>query len=542
MELAKTRKNYRSMHLLLLSAVLFAVAIAYAKIPTAYFCSYDDFLEVHRAAFEDTRNPSKIVTTPHFYSYKYRPFNRGINFLTYAIGDQDAKFFRVRNVAFHLLNVVLVYVLAWKLFGSLEISAVAATLFGLHPIANQSVIGSVMTNTVAHSAFLGALLMVMRSIESRHWWLWLIGGVICGWISLMAYDPNIVVFGLIFVWLAGQRLGRGGAVSMRSIGVFVTASVLLVGLYFGLRELYVPSGWTRAASSAVSAAVIAKNAIMYAGSMLSPVDIVLANEWLNAPLPPDIASRLSWAIVYGVLLLLTSLGFGFLMLRWLRAKKSASDKLAVVLLILGTVLPLSTLLVFQSHPSETYLYLPAAFFAILLSYALVKVLRDAGGRTLRHFYAPAIVLLVVLFATATWVRNNRVCQCAETAQRILSELPDQQLSSGRSNVLFANMPGENGTKRYGFYGFRGIHTIAHTDNRAITSALQLVYHNELLTGKIVEPGELIASCGREPKEICVLVHWDGQIEYWSSGAGADTTDEVRKNGANAIKKSHQLEM
>jgi len=444
----KIYENYRLKHLLVVSAVLLAVALVYAKIPTTYFCSYDDFLEVHRAAFEDTRKPSKILTTPHFYSYKYRPLNRGINFLTYAMGDQDHRVFRTRNLAFHVLNVFLVYLLAWKLFRSLEISAVAAILFGLHPITNQSVIGSVMTNTMAHSAFIMALLMVMRSAESaRRWWLWLTGGVISGWISLMAYDPNIVIFGLIFVWLVGQWLGGCAFVSRRSIVVFIAASVLLIGAYFGLRELYVPSGWTRAASDAVSVGVMAKNAIMYAGAMLSPVDVVLANEWVNAPLPPDMASRLSWAVGYGVMALLTSLGFGFLMLRWLKTKNSASDKLAVVLLILGTILPLSTLLLFQSHASETYLYLPAAFFAILLSYALAKVLRDASGRTLRSFYSLIIVLLLVLFASATWARNNRVSQCGETARRILSELPEEQLGTGRWNVLFANSPGENGTRR-----------------------------------------------------------------------------------------------
>lgn len=512
-------RNLRFKHSVLLAAVLCAVVLVYAKIPGTYFCSYDDFLEVHRAAFEDTSKPSRILTTPHFSGYKYRPLNRGVNYLTYSVNDRSAAFFRTRNLGFHLLNVFLVYLLASKLFYSFEISLVAAALFGLHPLANQSVIGAVMTNALAHSAYLVGLLMVMRSAESaRRGWLWLTGGVISGWISLMTYDPNIVIFGLAFAWLVGQWLGRSEFVSLRSIAVYIAASALLTGVYFGLRELYVPSGWSRAASSSVSIGVMAKNAMMYAGAMLSPVDVVLANEWVNAPLPPEIPSRLSWAVGYGVLGLLASSGFGFLILRWLKMRSSANEKRSVVLLILGTTLPLSTLLLFQSHPSETYLYLPAAFFAILLSFGLVRVLRDVSGSTPGIAYSCTVTLILVLFASATWVRNNRVSQCGETAHRILSRLPGKQLSSGRWNVLFANSPVGNATRRYGFYGFRGVHTIAHGPgaNSALTSALQLVYRNELLTGKIVESPELLARCRREPGELCVWVHADGDVEYWSA--------------------------
>src|SRR5512132_3756206 len=88
----KMRRSLR--HLLILSVILLLVGLVYLRIPGTYFCGYDDFLEVHRAAFEDTQQPSRVFTTTHFESYKYRPLNRGLNLITYWIGNGSASFFR----------------------------------------------------------------------------------------------------------------------------------------------------------------------------------------------------------------------------------------------------------------------------------------------------------------------------------------------------------------------------------------------------------------------------------------------------------------
>lgn len=488
------------------------------KVPSTYFCAYDDFIEIHRAAFEDAADHSRIVTTPHFNSYKYRPLNRAVNFLTYQVGDVDSEFFRAKNVAFHLLNVLLVYLLAWKLFGSITISAVGAFLFGLHPAANQTIIGAVDTNSMSHAGFLAALLMLMRSVESRkHWPLWLIGSVFVGWLSLLAYDSNIVVFGLMFLWLLlNWVVVRERSNHFRFIGLFLALSGILLGFYFVLRHLYVPQGLTHVGSGLPSVAVMLKNAFMYMGSLLLPVDVVLANEWLNTPLPSEIQFSTSLAIAVAGLLLLIIIGVGFFFVRWLRTNMSRINYIAVIFLLFGMAMPLLPVLLFQSRPSETYLYLPVAFYAILLSYVLGKVLRDGEGSWRRNFYASTIIVLIALFSSATWIRNKRVFECGETARRILYGLPEELLKAGHWKVLFANVSGEDRTRRYGFYGFRGVDTIAHGESadRAITSALQLVYRNKLLTGEIIQPEQLLARCrtGPESNQICILVHSDGRLE------------------------------
>jgi hypothetical protein len=500
-------------HFLIVVAIVIAVGAVYMKVPSTYFCSYDDFNEIHRAAFEDAVDPTRIVTTPHFTPLMYRPLNRAVNFLTYRLGDVNPELYRTKNVAFHSVNVVLVYLLAWKLFRSIGISAVAALFFGLHPVANQTIIGAVHTNSMAHAGFIGAVLMLMHSLESsRHWALWLTASVFSGWLGLMAYDSTIVVFGLMLFWLLlNWDIVRGRFKNLRFMVLFFALSGSMVTFYFFLRRIYASEGLTQAASVLPAAGVMLKNTVMYMGSLLLPVDVVLANEWLNTPLPSEIQfDKLSTTVVVALLSLI-GMSVGLVLLRWLSTNARGINYIAVVFIFFGIAMPLLPVLLLQSRPSETYLYLPVGFYSILLSYGLAKVLANAERSWVRSFYIPTIVVMTALFASATWVRNNRVLDCGQTVRRILHGLPKDLLREGRWKVSFANVPGENSTRRYGFYGFRGVDTIGHY---GITTALQLIYRNKLLTGEIVEPQQLLARCitGQETGQLCVLVHSDGRVE------------------------------
>jgi hypothetical protein len=514
----KSGESVVLMHILVALAIIIFVGAVYMKVPKTYFCAYDDFLEIHRAAFEDAADTSKIMTTPHFNSYRYRPLNRAANFLTYRLGAVNPELYRTRNLAFHLLNVLIVFLLCRKLFNSILICAMGSLIFGLHPAANQTIIGAVNTNSMSHTAFLGACLMLMYSVDSvNHWALWLIGSVLSGWLSLMAYDSNIVVFALLFLWIIlkwpelKQRPNH-----FRFMCWFCILCGSFLFSYLLLRHFYVPRGFTQATSEMASAGIILKNTLMYMGSLLLPIDVVLANEWLKTPLPSEIQFNLSAAIFIFAAFSLVILIVGLFCLRRLARKMTELNHAYVVFLISGVALPLLPVLILQSHPSETYLYLPTAFYAILVSYGLYTISVKATTSNFTLLYVPASIVLIILFASAIWVRNNRVFDCGQTARRILSGLPHELFHSGRWIVTFANVPDEIRTTRYGFYGFRGVDTIGHGTmaDRAITSALQLMYHNKLLIGRIVQAEQLIGKCqtSTDSREICVFVHSDGRIK------------------------------
>jgi hypothetical protein len=512
-------------HLIIVITIVMGISIVYSKVSGAYYCAYDDFNERHRAAFEDTREPQRVFTTSHFDSSSYRPLNRGMTLLTYRIGHDDPAVFRVRNLGFHLLNIVLIYRLGWSLFRSIRVSGLGACLFGLHPLVNQSVNGAVWTNTMAHTGFLLALVMFIASVRTKRLQeLWLAGGLMSGWLALLAYDSEIVVFGLMLAYIALPFLiHRERLVRRRFLIVFITLCGALLGAYFLLRALFVSQGWGQAATETPSPGIVVKNLGMYTFVLLLPIDSVLANEWLHTPLPSEIEINISTVIAVGVVVLVVLVSLALVIRLWTKSNSIVipkKDWTAIAFLLCGIGSPLLPALLFRSHSSETYLYLPVAFFALLLSYGLDRLFPGSLTPKGHAFYATITLAFLLFFCAATWVRNQRVVQCGETAQRVLSSLPDASLMDEVQTVYFANVPGEPATRRYGLYGFRGVDTIGHGywADYTIKSALQLVYQNESLTGEIVEPEELIAKCQSTTSlshHLCLWVHWDGRVEALS---------------------------
>jgi hypothetical protein len=478
---------------------------------------------MHRAAFEDTREPSRVFTTSHFGSFKYRPLNRVITLLTYWIGHGNPAFFRIRNVAFHLLNVILVYFLGWLLFKCMLISSIGAALFGLHPLVNQSVVGAVWTNTIGHTWFLLALLIFIVSARAKRLQMyWLVVSLISGWLSLLIYDSGFITYAMMIVYLILYFLiHRERSVSWQFIGVFAAGSIILMGPYFLLRAFFVPHGWQQAAMGLPSVDIIVKNIGMYGFALLLPIDSILANEWLHTPLPSEIELNVSIVIIIGVFAFAMILLMAHVTWQRIKRKEPATyqiDWLPIVFVICGIFTPLLPVVLFSGNrrPSETYLYLPVAFYTVLLSYGLTRLLASPKTRKSQASYTAAVLVLLGLFCTATWVRNEKVVQCGETVHRILSSLPNKLLTEGNWTLSFANFPGEQISRRYGFYGFHGTDTIGDGGmaNHTIQSALQLTFKNKLLTGKVVKAEELTAVCefDASSRHLCFLVHWDGRVE------------------------------
>jgi hypothetical protein len=514
-------------HFLFVSVICLATAVLYANVTRAYFCAYDDFVEIHRAVFEDSRDPSRIFTTSHFNSPKYRPLNRLLGLWTYQAGEGNPLFFRIRNLAFHLINVALVYVLGWLLFGSVPVSAAAAALFGLHPLANQPVIGALWTNTIAHTGFLLAIMTFIMSLRAKRWALWLSLAIISGWLALLTYDSSIVVFPLMavylifYVWVFQRRiLPRGFLIACCGI------TAPLMAAYFVLRVVFVSQGWSQATETVPAPGIVAKNIAMYLLALLSPLDTVLANEWLNLPLPSE--SNLDNFILAALAILALLLAIGLAAVRY-AVKRNPTvtrrvDWAAVLFLVSAIGLPLLPVLLFSSHPSETYLYLSLAFYALLLAYALGFAIDAMLIHRKETAYAVVILLFAVVFSAATWTRNDHVLRCATTAQRIIRALPAELSTGGPWTVSFAPAP-EHRHSPYGFYAHRGIYTLGDDDG-AVTAALQFAYGNPLLTGKLIEPERSAERCRNVPsaRRLCLMVYGDGRME----ALGATIPGEIQR--------------
>lgn len=494
-------------------AIVACVSAVYWNVTRTYFCSDDDFLEVHRAAFEDAGSPARIFTTPHFGTFKYRPLNRLVTLLTYKAGNGRAWSFRVRNLVGHLVNVVAVYILAVLLGKPMLVAVVAALLFGLHPMANQSVIGAVMTNTAAAGAFFAALICLIAGTRCKRAAGWWTGFGLTATLAVFLYDTYIVIFACacVYVLLFGlwlrRRIPRGAA------GAILLSVVFCLGLYAGLRTRYVPSGYASAAATVPSARVMAGNAGMYAAAVLLPIDPVMANQMFGSPLPSDPRFRSGvWRLAMAAEAAMVAVALvGILWVLW-RRRLPAESWAGNIFLAAMAALPLLPVLLFTDHPSETYVYSTVACWVLLLTSLAFACASPFGTRGQAVFLAAAGAL-AIMFGAGTFMRNSRVAACGNTAQAFLASVPLTQLN-GDVSLVFADAPGEPAMTRYGFYNFCGLDTVTNRPgvrSRTLRSALQLSGRDMRIAAEVTDADQLEATALRVHALAAFWVHRDGHL-------------------------------
>jgi len=486
---------------LLLTAVVFAL---YAPARRSSFCSYDDFLEIRRAALEDARQPDHMLTTTHFGSYKYRPLNRAINLLTYEWGRGSAEAFRFRNFLFHSLNVALLYGIGVLLIGNTGAALCAALLFAVHPLASPSVMGAVITNTAAHACILATVFIVLLVAGGTIRATWLAASGVLVLLSLLTYESSVVVLGLGPLLLL---LSPRGARAWRVLWWQLSVSVTAVALWLAVRMLFMPA--IAKSSHIAGLGAMFRSAAMYGLGLVMPVDIVLLNEWFGVPMPSQI--HLSPVIV-AVAALASGAGLAGAVIAVGRVgARMSGDRLKVAgALAISIGLLLAPVVVFAEHPSETYLYLPVGFFALLVAHLAFP---HVVGRRAALAACSTVALLMI---AGTSIRNARIRECGATADRILKQAIAQIDASATDRVILASWPAGPEPARYSVYGFHGLDTIGDgvSASAAVTSALQWRSGNPRIAARVVQPRDLLRACGPldEASPLCAWVYPDGRLE------------------------------
>jgi hypothetical protein len=494
-----------------MSLVLIALlaTILYSRVSFTYFCGYDDFLETRRADFVDQHNLPAVFLTPHFESFKYRPLNRWVNLVTYSTHPGDALPFRLRNLLFHEVVAVGVYILALLLFESWPAACLAALLFVIHPLANQNVDGAVMTNTMANAIFLFSLIFFLLAVRRRQIGL-LILSAVCAAINVLLYEAAIMLPVLMTVWWTIDCLANKRLPKFRYAAVFVAVNVILFGSYLLLRQHVI-----HGAKTAITPPIpMVKGLVEYGVALLLPVDLVLANSWFHLPLPSELQAggilKFALPLAAVTLALLAVVSF-----RYRRQMGGAIAQLGwpnIALLVSAMILSILPLIVFSDHVSETYLYLPVAFFCVLLARVLLLIPSAAARNSI-------VALLVFLFCCATWVRNERVRACGSDSRRILSTLAAARFHDGAWNIEVAKTAGTVTPLHFGLYNYHGLDTLGSGDGglgifglRGVEAAVQMKTRNPRLAVSVRSPEELRANC-QEPaaKQKCFWVAPDGNV-------------------------------
>jgi len=495
---------------LIICIITLAIAAIYLPFVNSFFCGHDDFMEVYRAKYVNAADPATLITRSHFDGFKYRPLNHALVLFSTLMADGAPWAFRLRNLLFHLLNVMLVYFLSRSLGAGRGAAISAAALFGFHPMTNQTLALAVCTNTTAHAAFLGGLLCLCRMRRDPRV-IWPAVAVLLLGAGLFLYEPALMllpVFGFWIMWwrFKGERLAGG----TNNLLLFWGGALLVVGAYFLLHSLYVPEG--RSAALAPIAAVI-RNSIASVAGLLLPVDPILLHDWLGIALPSRamLTSAVFWKLAAplaaAALAAFVLVVYGLFRRGW--QKLINCDM--VVLLSGAALLSMQPTLWFSTFPSETYLYLPLA----LLAPAFVELARVAGqtllGEKGKYLLAGVLVLWLAQAVSALTLRNYRVKNCGECAYTILSSLPSSLSQAEAAVIGLIPEAGSLSGRHYGPYGHLGLDVIGYNwpDEKAVQEAVRLFFKNTNLRVELGRNGVLPSVCHQGAW--CAWVGRDGAV-------------------------------
>ena len=149
---------------------LLVLAILVAYLPAVFagfgFVS-DDFMILQRLRATDGLRGAAAYFGQPYYDY-YRP----LGFVSFAadwtLWRNWPAGYHVTSVLLHLLNTILVFLLARRLVSS-EASAIAAAIFGLHVVNQEAVFwASARFDLLATAGGIGALLLLGSSVTWRH--------------------------------------------------------------------------------------------------------------------------------------------------------------------------------------------------------------------------------------------------------------------------------------------------------------------------------------------------------------------------------------
>jgi hypothetical protein len=328
------------------------------------------------------------------------------------------------------------------------------------------------------------------------------------WIGLFTYESTIVEFGFMFGYLAIWRW-TGHPVSRAYLKTLFLASAPVLLMFAVVRHLVVPQ-----AMPLVPLSIQAHNAAMFAAALLTPIDLVFANAIFHTPLPSEIQLNGKFLIEAGIsAIVLAVVALAILRRPGVRARLSGMDWLSMSFLAACIPLSLTPFLAFTPHPSETYLYPGAAFYAIVLSLLLWRLL---PGQTA---YAAVVAGIALLFAAGVLVKNDRVVSCGAAARTILTQLPTNNWLQGSWHIFLATPPGQEPGPRYGIYGYSGLSSIEveGVGNRAAEKAVQMASRNDQVIADVVPPAEMAKNCAS--RGTCFWIFRDGSAHEFIPPAG-----------------------
>jgi tetratricopeptide (TPR) repeat protein len=339
---------------------------------------------------------------PGYSTSFYRPMMHVLYAIVYAAAGARPWAYHLLNVAFHLLNVLGVYVLVRAVVARWGdparhpyLALVAAVVFSVHPVHTEPVLWVAGITDLSYAAFgVLALIAFLRAYSSPRF-APVAGALLL--VSMLGKETGVVILVLmiLFEWIERRR---GRSWTPRAALLRLAPAVGALAAYLGLRLAALGSFAPSAAQHPQGAVALAASAsglfARYLATLLAPVRLTVMR---SIHLEGSVAEPIALAGLAAAAML-AAVAFRF--------RGSAVVVLSVALAVLP-ILPVLYVPAIESGHSvfgERYLYLPVLGIGLALGLALEEARhRFAWGRAAA---IGVMMLLVGWGAAAAAVRTG----------------------------------------------------------------------------------------------------------------------------------------
>jgi len=374
----------------LLLLVLLTLAV-YGNSLSNGFVWDDDFIIVNDPATRELTGAAALLLSPDVVRPYYRPLNRASYLLDYQLFGMRPAGFHAINVLFHLLNVLLVYLLGLRLFRTAGPAVLAAALFAVHPVNSEAVnFISGRNNLLALFFVLTSVLVFDRGLMTGSWTRFAVSGFLW-FLGLLSKEPAAVAIVLMAV-IAWTSPERKQGMPKRNAAVLLP-HLVCAGVYLLLRMVTLGGAVGPGGLVAGLPGRIAGNLYViprYLWLVLFPFNL---NIMHTVPVPDF--GAMPW--------LLPAWGAIVLTLWLLLRTRSVPVRLALLWFALNFI-PIANIVPIPSTPmAERYFYLPAVgLWIIAADRAHALYARFPRGQALAAGAAAVMILLGGLSA----IRNR----------------------------------------------------------------------------------------------------------------------------------------
>jgi Flp pilus assembly protein TadD len=387
---------------LILAGILVASFVVYVPALDNDFTNWDDNFYVTDNPVMMNPTFDALVRTP--VAGNYHPLTMWTLALNYKAAGLAPAAYHWTNVWLHVANTALVFFFVWMLSRGRRWTSLAVTaLFGLHPMHVESVAWIAERKDVLYSFFYiaGLIAYVEYVDKKRPLWLW---AALVAMILSCASKPAAVVFPVTLLaidWFRKRKLTAPG-IWVEKIPFFIVA---VIDGILTLQVQQMAGALTCHWNQIERLAFACYGTLMYVAKMFIPIR--LSAIYPYPPVGPGVSIGAEYYVALAIAVILIPL-----LIILFRNNRVVMFGMAFYLINIALVLQFFT--VGGATMADRYMYIPYIGLFIALAWWLDEPKeRLVGGGAVRAAIAGIIVLLLPVYAYATWKRCD-VWQNPET--------------------------------------------------------------------------------------------------------------------------------